>query len=522
MFVRLWKEMRQLGPTFLVVNLILLALGLFSHFTIENPNHEAYLLFSAWGLWVVFVIGVSLLSVLLYGNEFSFNTLDFLLAQGISRKRIWTEKILALWVLLTATYVSFSIGIWIIDDRAEFVPRLSANMDELVWAGFIGGPLLIFAVSAAAPLLTLYLRQTHTAFWLFVFSPALIYIGALVIYVFLAILGLRISIEFTHFPGPLILVFLSGFALFRWSFRRFEGLEIRPGISGSETISKEWVIFPKVSMDTLLPNSAGCSLWLFAKEMRLQRVGFVIATLMVFAWGVSYAMVKVVLPDAIWEESGFINSIPELAIVLKVISVNALLFALPMIFGCDAFAQERNLGVEPWALSQPKSRLSQWSIKFEAAMIPALVGAIVATIMSDTWNHMVLSPQATGLDDGLRAVMGPHEWNLWTPLLLFSICFYTSSFARGSIQAFLYALGIFVATVYMVTVGRYSLHSIDIPLRAIEGLLDYPGFGFLFPVCLLFLLFSYSNFRARQDFTSSHFVPQVVAWVIAIGCFSMA
>src|SRR5436190_1759025 len=92
---RMRKELRALFfPWCAAVSAALLGLARFAIGDADNPTDGDLLLFNLVEL--AFCGGVVLMAALPFGLEFQNRTLPLLLAQPISRSRLWMEKMLAL------------------------------------------------------------------------------------------------------------------------------------------------------------------------------------------------------------------------------------------------------------------------------------------------------------------------------------------------------------------------------------------------------------------------------------------
>jgi len=113
-----------------------------------------------------------LIAVSLFGTEFKHQTMARLLAQPVSRRRIWSEKSLAYLLIVSVVFVCE----WFINGKTLF--RTGHICGD--WCPMISWVLCLLSVAALAlasgTLTSLFLRQTHTAFWAALVLPVLVFL----------------------------------------------------------------------------------------------------------------------------------------------------------------------------------------------------------------------------------------------------------------------------------------------------------------------------------------------------------
>lgn len=229
MRTRLWKEIRGLGPWFV----LMMACGVAAFLVVEliGPvdashdlpgNNAARMTYAqvmgvyqeyAFNCEVILGLLAGAQIVLLYlaassavGLEFSLGSIQRMLAQPISRNRIWLEKTLVLGVLLIIALLIDSlivrsmmeaVGVfqeWM--DRVENAPIQYAIVQNFSTKRQVPLPGLVsfygLMAMATAPTISLWLRKTHTVFWASIVLPA----GA-----FLICLGCLALIDATRGSG---------------------------------------------------------------------------------------------------------------------------------------------------------------------------------------------------------------------------------------------------------------------------------------------------------------------------------
>jgi hypothetical protein len=124
-----------------------------------------------------------LIAVSLFGAEFKRQTMARLLAQPVSRRRIWFEKSLAYLLTISAVLVCE----WRIYGKLfraiEPLYQLAVSEQDAPfgpWYPVTSWVLCFLAVAALAlasgTLTSLFLRQTHTAFWAALVLPVLVFL----------------------------------------------------------------------------------------------------------------------------------------------------------------------------------------------------------------------------------------------------------------------------------------------------------------------------------------------------------
>lgn len=123
----------------------------------------------ALGTFLLFMnyLCVLLIAVTLFGAEFRHQTMARLLAQPVSRSRIWWEKTLSffliIFMVLVSQCIAFSV-LWRIATAFGFHAEFSRFRATASLYLLVGGWFCAVAL-ASGVLMSLWLRQTHTAFW---------------------------------------------------------------------------------------------------------------------------------------------------------------------------------------------------------------------------------------------------------------------------------------------------------------------------------------------------------------------
>jgi len=195
MIRRVLKDMRETWPYWVgLIALLLVPIttgwiygesqGLFDKALAQRPKPDyeaiarAYQNFrEAWQrilpyLALIHYLVFLLVAVSLFGAEFKHQTMARLLAQPVSRRRIWSEKSLAYLLIVSVVFVCE----WFIYGKTLFrTGRLYQAWDPMI--SWILCFLSVAALALASGTLTsLFLRQTHTAFWAALVLPVLVFL----------------------------------------------------------------------------------------------------------------------------------------------------------------------------------------------------------------------------------------------------------------------------------------------------------------------------------------------------------
>lgn len=216
---RIWKEFHALwpyGPLLLAAGAVLAVYVRFyppvplpewgSTNPADRANYETlsvsvphYYACIALGLLVLDYLGLLLMAVLLFGLEFRHGAIDRLLAQPITRSRIWAEKMMVMGLICFATVIVGIMVYWQMDAWVERMGAISGYQGTLKWftedlveRWVIASILIGLVATASGSLVSLWIRQTHTAFW-----GALIF--PFVVFTLIGLLDLIAVKPFFHF-----------------------------------------------------------------------------------------------------------------------------------------------------------------------------------------------------------------------------------------------------------------------------------------------------------------------------------
>jgi hypothetical protein len=426
----LGKELRALLPTYCAV-LVAVVVGSFSN---------SYTLIAA-GL-LGFAFGSVALGAQSFGHEYSHRTLGLLLSQPLDRRRLFVYKLAVLSVMLI-TLTGTTLVMYQELLRRAASPHTEPSM--LVLAAACG----LFM----APCLTMLCRNTLAAAVFTIAIPGLLSTGADIAGGIIYGLQNAAAIDRCRFvvfwPGMFLIC--AAAAIGGW--RMFQRLEVIEG-HGAD------VQFPE-SLGAGSESAVGAParrqhpVWaLVKKDLRLQQITFVVASLFVCVW-LGLAWMERTRPDS--------PTVPLISLTVLYAGI------LAMLTGSLASAEERHLGTVEWQMLLPMAAWRQWAVKV------GVVGGIVAVLG-------VALPALLGL------VIPVREW--FTPLmagqlaatmlLLTAGSLYLSSLCKSGVGALVLSFPSVVATVLFVqTVGSQLWRGWR------SSAFDQP---FLDPVSVFFLL----------------------------------
>lgn len=177
MKTRLWKEFRILALAW-VVAVIVAPMAEYGFF---HKMDELFYMF------VIQVFACFVMGSQAFGTEFTLGTMERLLSQPVGRERIWREKMLVLGLLVFSSFIVMCIAFLLLQYKIfseplpppwmridpDFASFFRSNLDKWFALAVVFGLAYLSAV-CGGPLMSLYLRQSHTAFWASIIIPVII------------------------------------------------------------------------------------------------------------------------------------------------------------------------------------------------------------------------------------------------------------------------------------------------------------------------------------------------------------
>jgi hypothetical protein len=416
------KEIRLLLPSFAVC----CALALANFFFRFNPDGSL----QGWWWFVLAFVFSGAMAVMLalnsFGGEIILGTFSNLLAQPVSRQKIWETKILLLAVSLLIVGIFWG-GCGIV--RLKTIGRDLNFPDLFAGVGIFG--LVVFSGGLWTVLL---LRQMAAAFWFTVLVPG----------VLIAMVAGFFGGESNEFMNGMIvsvlgLYSLAGLFFARWLFFRAQDVQWSGGT----------IVMPEMRGLARLQSATGSlRRWrpqaaLFWKEVQLHQSGFVLAG----------ALALLHLGALAVRKFGNFRRNSDMEFILEIFW--GLWLVMPMLVGAAAVVEERKLGTLAGQLCLPVKRRIQFAVKFRIVLVlSVLFGAALPLLLEGTrvLPDFHILPSNFHFDGGRLLQLGARQSFFWyclemvnglTPLLsligmalaIGAISFYASTLARNTLQA---------------------------------------------------------------------------------------
>ena len=418
------KEIRLLLPSWSITLLLALSIWLLPEHLRSRHNIIApFQLIAPFLLCPLMLIMTVLGS---FGREFSSGTFSMLLAQPVSRTRIWWTKSL---LLLGAVLL-----VWLVWCYSQIASnQVNSNVGELEMSTALSA----LAIYSGGIWTVLLLRQVAAAFWFTVLTPAA--------------LLMSISNLLEHYPDKvvnhvLIVIFtiygLGGYWFAYWLFMRAQdtqwtgGTVSLPGMQGLPL----WRSMPSAR------RRGGSRAALWRKEFQLYQTLFIMG----------FALLVTHLGVIVTRKLGHFPINSSLEFILE--NFWLLWFVFPFPAGCAAVAEERKFGTHESQLCLPSKRRTQFSVKLWVVLLLSLLfGAAMPLLVEGT---RVLPDAHIKLFDAFRAsvemariqlpvlkqgflLICLGQINHFMPLLTLAgiatgiglVSFYISTLARNTLQA---------------------------------------------------------------------------------------
>jgi len=301
-------------------------------------------------------LGIPMLATLSLGYEFQHRTLSLLLAQPVSRMKIWGEKLSVTFiaVLSAALVLSFS---W----------RSVLQRDPKLW---VLAAIYLLATVPSATFWTLFARSPMGGYFLNAIFP---YIGLL--------MGWQVI--FGKNPSPvrsITSLWIVAFAalcyagvMFWLGGRKLARFQVTGGMAGDDLLMAGPSVMPEALAGLFRCRPTGAALNLVRKELRLLRPIWLITALSL-VYGTCLTMFRFILlrqseappPEGVW----LVLAIPAFAFPLSAILAGSL-----------SLWEERTSGTQSWHMTLPVSARRQWLIKLLMAMFTSLICAVLLPIL---------------------------------------------------------------------------------------------------------------------------------------------
>jgi hypothetical protein len=422
------------------------------------------------------------------GHEYSSRTLGVLLAQPFDRRRILLVKV----VVLASMIATLTLLAWAVLMRREEIlrPDIWRSTSTLLLAA----PLGLFV----APFLTMLCRGPLAGMVFTVAAPGLLLI-------FGDLIGLQ---RYGSGGGALIDEFkikvlwwgtLAGSAiaaLASWQmFMRLEAIDGR----GADLSLPDWRHLGGHAEETQPETAVRVRhpAWLLVnKELHLQQMTFVVASLYILSW-IGVSLLRTSVPD-----------FPELPLAPLSLLYSVLLAGL---IGSLASAEERQLGTIEWQMLLPMPAWQQWSIKVGTVLALVLVLGIGLPV--GLWY---LSPSAAEFRIPVRA------WREMTVVLVWltTSSLYVSSLCGSGVKAAVLNLPALFGTVMFVRAAIALAYEMPYPAivpkiyvssQTWATIMTSAALTLTIAIAALVLRFAFGNHRSAER--APRRISRQVAWV---------
>ncbi|MBU6399218.1 MAG: hypothetical protein KGS61_02780 [Verrucomicrobia bacterium] len=408
-----WKEVRLILPAWIAAGI--LAIGGTS--VVALTARVSPLIGSL--IPTPFRLGILLLALVPFGQEFGCDTFSLLLAQPVSRRSIWRTKVGLLAVATVTVTALFFLSFIVLDG---FRPGSARGLR-------FGYPwqvlLMILATATGGLWTTLLFRQTIAAFAFTLLIPVAVSISIIELFTSRGPFGaVTAPIATAVVDGALLVYAIAGFLWARYLFFHAQDTQWTGG-----TLTLPAWLGPPSAARGARSRRCGSLPALIRKELQLQHVTFLLGGLLALLHLLLIAGLKV--HPTLAE--------PVLANLLS--SLWLLWLVMPIVVGSIAVAEERKLGTLETFLCQPVARRTQMSVKFAVAL---MAGILLGTFVPGALEG--LTGLVTSAVDVRREVFG------------------TSSAGMGLVLRAMFSGALTVIAIYASSLARTTLHALGLAL----------------------------------------------------------
>lgn len=395
-------------------------------------------------------VSFGLLAASPFGSEYQQHTMPLLLAQPVERFRLWTEKHLALVVALIAAGVICGLNCILFGLLNSGIARMWSQLDAGDWTGLCLAGAVVLATVCSTGFWATMTRSTIGGAGVSVIFQT--FTGLIVAAILHKIYGDGLAFKSHVITGVILiggLVYSGVFLLLSW--RKFARLELRDlgfgegiELSGAALRGRWWSKW-------LVCRAQGNVLNLMRKELRLQKVLFIIGALFTGCWLLTMGL------DALWPERGFKEF---LSVLLCFYVPLALILA-----GCLTIGEEKTLGVAGWHLTWPVSARRLWAVKLGAANITGLALGFVLPCLLGLWA-LATEPVAPALDGLTPGKLGFMLLLAWVTVL---VNFWAGTLVTNTVRAALLTLGAWAVGSGCIALGTWSADALAGPAGGFQS-----------------------------------------------------
>ncbi len=421
MNARVKKEVRSLWSSFGMAILAVAALA-----SLLNGR-------DAVGFVLVLFIGFcGLIGASAFGSEMDARTMLSLLAQPVSRRQLWYEKMRVLAVALGLIY-AVTLGCVLVMHEGMLVHPY------ILWPTAASLFLVVVAAFCTSPFLTLMTRNLiggAVFSYLLPFSLSAIFFficwGAALFTSHPDVPFLQSKFEQHPYWAIGIPAAVYCAVCYWLGYRAFMNFQVIDSQSRELRLPDSWESALARPLRMILPGHSGPVASLFRKELQVQKINFLVA---------GFVGVTLLCETAIWK-------LHHSDYILYWMLAEWFLYtlAIPLLAGTVAFAEERSWGTVAWQLTLPVPALKQWVIKILTALVTVVLLGIALPVI------FILLARWFGLAtvNGSDSPSLPN-WNFSDVtlvatcyFLVFSAVLFASSASTNSIRALLLFCGLLV------------------------------------------------------------------------------
>lgn len=388
-----------------------------------------------------FYLGIPLLAVIAFGNEFQHRTASLLLAQPVDRAQIWREKL----TVTLAAAVSASLVYYLVSR-----PTFERNPYDWVFAAAF-----FTTIVGSATFWVLIARTTAGAVVLNIAVQGLIVGGGFGLGQFILASSRSLAAAFSISAFGL-LVAIGYATLMLWLGRRkLIRFQVAGEIGGHDLLSAQHHAMTAPLTRPFHWQRNSPTLHLIRKEMRFLRpiwtlTAGVAATLLVLS-----RLMPLFSPDT----RTLVTLAGDVALLMHLMLATVLAGSLSM-------GEERQLGTHSFNLTSPGPLPLQWLIKFLSAVSASLASAVVVVVAA----YPIIAPQFPSyLHTGVQAFLRDRDTvNLFALVLAATlVAFWCACAVDGTIRAASWTLPLVFAVTTAASAGG-ALPYIE-PFREVLG-----------------------------------------------------
>ncbi|HEX3800012.1 MAG TPA: ABC transporter permease subunit [Verrucomicrobiae bacterium] len=382
---------------------------------------------------LVFAGCACLLAASSFGGELDSRTLLLLLAQPVSRRQVWFEKLLVLGVALILAAGAAMLSLEFLYRGGEIV-----TLHEMIR---VFGPEIVIAFCSASlmPLI----------------SKNLIGGAALMVLMPLALAGGFFFIcwgaaQYTSHPDvPFLQDFFQQHP--RWAigvpgaiycatvcwfgYCVFMNFQVIDSHSQEVKLPESWEAALSQPLKKLLPSYTSPLASLIRKELQLQRSVYLVAfvAFVIFVFGtIDWRLTK-----------------SETANALRFADAAIYIVLLPILLGAISTAEERNWGTIGWQLTLPISPLKQWLVKMGVSIASLIVLGVIIPVLWFAVEHGLKGSDSSDLLDFALFTMAY--------VLAFGAFVFASSISLNAMRAIIFAFLLITACAALMGLLNYYL-----------------------------------------------------------------